>query len=149
MIWPREFLTDLIFATDVIRSIDQNMGRFAPKLFPPLIVSAPRRFPLVVSHLIWGVSSPQSFPLLVVSPQDVPPLRPLCLYIWAIYVGLGNLGNTRSKLSFKGATTLEIGRLTNRGNYPTTALRFWAIEIRSLVYHFGPFPLIRSIFFRM
>ena len=63
--------------------------------------------------------------------------------------GLGNLGNTRSKLSLKCATTLEIGRLANRGSYPTTASRFCAIEIWLLVYHFGPFPLIRSIFFQM
>ena len=61
--------------------------------------------------------------------------------------GLGNLANTPSKLSLKCATTLEIGRLANRGSYPTTASRFWAIKIWLLVYHFGPFPLIRSIFF--
>ena len=41
-----------------------------------------------------------------------------------ISTGLGNLGNTRSKLSFKCATTLEIGRLVNRGSYPTTASQF-------------------------
>ena len=38
--------------------------------------------------------------------------------------GLGNLGNTRSKLSLKCTTTLEIGRLANRGSYPSTASRF-------------------------
>ena len=63
--------------------------------------------------------------------------------------GLANLGNMRSKLSFKCATTLEIGRHANTGSYPTTATRFWAIEIWLLVYHFGPFRMIRSIFFWM
>ena len=38
--------------------------------------------------------------------------------------GLGNLRNTQSKLSLKCATTLEIGRLANRGSYPTAASRF-------------------------
>ena len=66
---------------------------------------------------------------------------------WETWSGLGNLGNTRSKLSLKCATTLEIGRLANRGSYPTTASRFWVIEIRLLVYQFGPFPLIRSFCF--
>ena len=41
-----------------------------------------------------------------------------------ILSGLGNLGNTRSKLSLKCATTLEIDRLANRGSYPTTASWF-------------------------
>ena len=40
------------------------------------------------------------------------------------FSGLGNLGNTRSKLSLKLATTLEIGRLANRGSYPTTVWQF-------------------------
>ena len=63
--------------------------------------------------------------------------------------GLGNLGNMQSKLSLKCTTMLEIDRLANRGSYPTSASRFWTIEIWLLVYHFGLFLLIRSIFFQM
>ena len=73
----------------------------------------------------------------------------LLFFILSKLAGLGNLGNMRSKLSLKCATMLEIGRLANRGSYPTTASRFWAIEIWLLIYHFGPFPLIRLVFFRM
>ena len=52
--------------------------------------------------------------------------------------GLGNLGNTRSKLSLKCATTLEIGRLANRDSYNCVAvlsdrksiigLSFWPVS---------------------
>ena len=38
--------------------------------------------------------------------------------------GVGNLRNTRSKLSFKCLTTLEIGKPANRGSYSTTLSRF-------------------------
>ena len=43
----------------------------------------------------------------------------LLFFILSKLAGLGNLGNTRSKLSLKCETTLEIGRLAYRGSYPT------------------------------
>ena len=48
----------------------------------------------------------------------------LLFFILSKLAGLGNLGNMRSKLSLKCVTTLEIGRLANRGSNPTTASRF-------------------------
>ena len=66
------------------------------------------------------------------SPQGGVYTRALKSHYPGQSPGLGNLGNTRSKLSLKCATTLDIGRLANRGSYPKTASRFWAIEIRLL-----------------
>ena len=48
--------------------------------------------------------------------------------------GLGNHGNTRSKLSLKCATMLEIGRPANRGSCPSLiiGLSFWPVSTDSI-----------------